>query len=163
MPLSTFFLSETHTSVAKRPVVGQCSDMTKRLLTPNNAAKHAGVSRSAINRGLANKSLRGTRNNSNRWLIELSDLEAWMATRPEQDRVYSATDRPVTDPVQAEQSDAEKISDLKELLAIAHAENEGIRARLADTQAERDRLASLLEKALDRQQPSGFWSRLFGR
>lgn len=46
-------------------------------------------------------------------------------------------------------------------LAAAQARIEGLEARLSDTQAERDRLAALLEKALE-PQPS-FFGRIFQR
>lgn len=51
-------------------------------------------------------------------------------------------------------------------IALARAESriEGLEARLADTQAERDRLSNILDKALEsRPIPVGFFSRLFGR
>lgn len=50
---------------------------------------------------------------------------------------------------------------LRTELAAAQAKVEGLEARLADTQAERDRLAGLLEKALETR--SGFFARIFGR
>ena len=46
-------------------------------------------------------------------------------------------------------------------LAASQAEATGLRDRLTDTQAERDRLAALLEKALEPR--PGILSRLFGR
>lgn len=50
---------------------------------------------------------------------------------------------------------------LREDLATAKAEIEGLEARLVDTQAERDRLAVLLERALEPR--PGILSRIFGR
>lgn len=47
-------------------------------------------------------------------------------------------------------------------LASAQAKIEGLEARLSDTQAERDRLAALLEKALETRS-IGLFARLFGR
>lgn len=44
-------------------------------------------------------------------------------------------------------------------LAAAQARIEGLEARLADTQAERDRLSGLLERALEPRR--SLWSRLF--
>jgi len=46
-------------------------------------------------------------------------------------------------------------------LAAAQARIEGLEARLSDTQAERDRLAALLEKALEPR--PGIIARIFGR
>lgn len=50
--------------------------MTKRL-TPAQAAKRAGVSRSTISRALKNMDLLGVRGNNNRWTIAEEDLEKW--------------------------------------------------------------------------------------
>ena len=48
-------------------------------------------------------------------------------------------------------------------LAASQAETMGLRDRLADTQAERDRLAGMLDRALEARPVPGLWSRLFGR
>lgn len=55
--------------------------------------------------------------------------------------------------------DPDESGRLREDLAAAKARIEGLEARLADTQAERDRLTRLLEQTLDRR--PGIWSRLF--
>ena len=54
-------------------------EMTRRL-TPAQAAKRAGVSRSTISRALKNLELIGVRGNNNRWTIEESELEKWSQT-----------------------------------------------------------------------------------
>lgn len=51
--------------------------------------------------------------------------------------------------------------ELREKIAASAARIEGLEARLADTQAERDRLAALLEKALEAR--PGIISRIFQR
>lgn len=51
--------------------------------------------------------------------------------------------------------------ELREKIAASAARIEGLEARLADTQAERDRLAALLEKALEAR--PGLIARIFGR
>lgn len=132
--------------------------MSANILTPNAAAKVSGVSRSAIMRALANRTLPAQRDNKNRWLISRADLDAWSAMRPEQDRTESHTDRTVTetDPDMPAQLSAAQAD-----LAASKAEAAGLRDRLADTQAERDRLAGLLEKAL--QPKPSIIARLFGR
>ena len=53
--------------------------MTTRL-TPAQAAKKAGVSRSTISRALKNMELIGIRGNNNRWTIAESDLDKWSVT-----------------------------------------------------------------------------------
>lgn len=125
--------------------------MTQTILTPNAAAKIADVSRSAIMRALASRTLPAQRDNKNRWLIKRSDLDAWSANRPDQDRTRSPTVRSVT----------EDVSDMSADLAASRAEVAGLRDRLADTQAERDRLAALLERALEPR--TGILWRIFGR
>ena len=115
-------------------------------------------------RALASKTLHAQRDNKNRWLIRIEDLEAWSADRPEQDRTGSNTDRTMTDTVSNMSSE---LAETREQLAAAKAENAGLRDRLADTQAERDRLAGLLDRALEVRSTEsgrpGFWSRLLGR
>jgi hypothetical protein len=55
----------------------------------------------------------------------------------------------------------DEIGDIRADLAASRAENAGLRDRLADTQAERDRLAKLREKALEPR--PGILSRILGR
>ncbi len=66
------------------------------------------------------------------------------------------------------------LSESREELAASRAETSGLRDRLSDTQAERDRLAALLDRALEARpiqttaasatgQPASFWARLLGR
>ena len=132
--------------------------MSGNMLTPNSAARHAGVSRSAIMRALARKVLPAQRDNKNRWLISRSDLDAWSAMRPEQDRTDSTIVRTVNE------ADPDMSADLAAAradLAASKAEAAGLRDRLADTQAERDRLAALLDRAL--QPRPGILSRILGR
>jgi hypothetical protein len=56
--------------------------------------------------------------------------------------------------------DPDDSGQLRADLAAAQARLEGLEARLADTQSERDRLADLLERALETRR--SIWSRLFG-
>lgn len=132
------------------------------MFTPNTAAKHIGTSRSAIMRALAAKSLPATRDNQNRWQISQTALEAWAADRP---------DRPDTIQPVSEDSIRALVADTPETavqIAALQAENKGLLDRLADTQADRDRLAALLEKALEAKPahavtpPASLWARLFG-
>lgn len=102
-------------------------------------------------RAIANKTLPAQRDNRNRWLISREDLKAWSVFRPVYERTEPDTDRPVLD------HDRTVLADL----AAARAEIQGLRDRLADTQADRDRLAALLEKALEPR--PGIIARLFQR
>lgn len=132
--------------------------MSANMLTPNTAAKIAGVSRSAIMRALANMTLPAKRDNKNRWLISRTDLDAWSAMRPEQDRTETTNDRTV---IETDPDMSAELSEIKADLAGARATITGLEARLADTQAERDRLAVMLEKALEPK--PGIIARIFRR
>lgn len=57
------------------------------MLTPNEAAKVAKVSRPTIMKAIADKVLRAIRDNKNRWQIADEDLQAWMKGRPQVDTV----------------------------------------------------------------------------
>ena len=55
------------------------------------------------------------------------------------------------------------LAETKIALAASEAEVSGLRDRLADTQAERDRLAALLNRALEHRPAVSIWGKLFGR
>lgn len=109
-----------------------------KTLTPEAAASYVKTNRSAIMRAIYSNDLKALRSNSNRWQIAVSDLEAWAAD-------HLITDRSVIK--QDKISDDQKMISID--LAVAKAEIEGLKARLSDTQAERDRLADLLAKTLE--------------
>lgn len=110
--------------------------MTMRTLSPKQAASRARCGRSSIMRALSSGELRAIRDNRGRWQIEPEALDDWCSLRrshdrqspdmPSGQRVVTPTDTPET------------------LVRLAVAE-----ARLADMTAERDRLAALLDKALE--------------
>lgn len=133
-------------AIVLRTLSVHCPDMSKNILTPNAAAKVSGVSRSAIMRALANRTLPAQRDNKNRWLISRPDLDAWTGMRPEQDRSTPTTDRAVTE---VDQDMFARLAAVQTELASAQAEVAGLRDRLSDAHAERDRLAALLERALE--------------
>lgn len=132
--------------------------MPAQYVSPNAAAKITGISRSAIMRAIEAKTLVARRDNKNRWLIAHPDLEAWAANRPDQDRSGLDTVRSVPDP---DPIIMETLIQTRIDLAGARAEASGLRDRLADVQGERDRLAGLLERALERQ--PGILARIFRR
>lgn len=78
------------------------------------------------------------------------------------DRTPDATPVPIHDvtPDDTDEIRAD-LAATKIALAASQAEATGLRDRLADTQAERDRLARLLEKALEPR--PGILTRIFGR
>lgn len=130
--------------------------MTEQMFSPLAAAKHVGTSRSAIMRALASKTLPASRDNQNRWQISRIALEAWAGDRPDRSDT-------VQDNVRTVVADSAELIEARTKIATLTAENEGLRHRLDDTQRERDRLAGLLEKALEARPAPGFLARLFGR
>jgi len=122
--------------------------MVRTVFTPNNAAAHVGVSRSAIMRALASKSLKATRNNRNRWQIELADLDAWAAGRP----MSATSDRTVSD------HDRDQVAEMARL----EAENGQLRERLDELREDRDAWRTQAERLASEARP-GIIERIFGR
>ena len=130
-------------------MIGHYSVMSKRNLSPNAAAKLTGISRSAIMRALANKSLFAQRDNKNRWQISPDDLAKWVDSRPD----TLAQVRPGAGPV----------SNLSGELASSRTEVRLLREQLDETKADRDAWRSQAE-TLSRtigEGRTGFWSRMF--
>ena len=130
-------------------MIGHYSVMSKRNLSPNAAAKMTGISRSAIMRALANKSLFAIRDNKNRWQIDPDDLEKWVDSRP--------------DTLAQVRSETETVPDLSGELAASQTEVRLLREQLDDTKADRDAWRSQAE-ALSKtigEGRTGFWSRIF--
>lgn len=112
-------------------------------------------------RALSSGELRAIRDNSGNWQIAPEAVDDWVSMRRSPDR--QSPDMPAGPPTVT-------VTDTPETLArvaVLEAENRGLRDRLADTQADRDRLAGMLERALEArtvQTPAaGFWARLLGR
>lgn len=116
-----------------------------KMLSPQKAADKAGCGRSSIMRALTSGELKATRNNSGRWQITPEALEDWMELRPD-DRSRPAITKDIDGDDRPEQVDT---PETLARLATAEARIEGLEARLMDTQAERDRLAGLLDRALE--------------
>lgn len=57
------------------------------MLSPNQAAKKAGVSRKTIMNHIRDLSLKATRNNENHWSIHPTDLANWMQARKKQSQL----------------------------------------------------------------------------
>lgn len=123
------------------------------LLSPREAARVIGCSRSAIMRALASRSLPATRGNANNWLIRREDLDRWFDERsgsgsevvqdPGPDMV-----RPMLEP------DQETVK----RLAAAEARAELLEIQLMKLEAERDKLLGMVER-LSEPKP-GFIERL---
>lgn len=103
-------------------------------------------------RALASKSLKASRDNRNRWQIELADLEEWAA-----DRTMSATnDRPVS----ANMSDHDR--DQVATVARLEAENGQLRERLDELRDDRNAWRTQAERLASEARP-GIIERIFGR
>lgn len=109
-------------------------------------------------RALVNGSLRGIRDNKNRWKVEEEEALRWVEKRPDSDRTETG-DLPDND-----RSDFAVTPDTVSRLATAETEARMLREQLDETRAERDRLSKLLEKALEpRPRSIGWFDRLLGR
>ena len=128
-------------------------DMDRTTLSPRQAATRAGCGRSSIMRALASGELPAIRDNKNAWQIDAEALDRWADKRPGQ----SPDHEPVTeDQIRPDRTTPTDTPETLIRLAVAE-------ARLADVTAERDRLAVMLEKALEpRPIPVSIWSRIFG-
>lgn len=109
-------------------------------------------------RALASGELPAIRDNKNAWQIDAEALDRWADKRPGQSPDHEpVTDRTVTED-QTRQDRTTPTDTPETLIRLAVAE-----ARLADVTAERDRLAVMLEKALEpRPIPVNIWNRIFG-
>ncbi|MDO5643165.1 MAG: excisionase family DNA-binding protein [Paracoccus sp. (in: a-proteobacteria)] len=127
-----------------------------QFLTPEAAAKRAGVSRPTINRALKTRELQAHRDNRNRWQIGATDLDAWAEARrsgqPDQ-TVTSGHDQFVTTPEQLEKARLD-LATAREELAAAHAANSQLESRIATAEADRDRWQKMAEKLADRPPPA---------
>lgn len=114
-------------------------------LTPEQAARRAGVSRRTVLRAVQAQELLAVRDNRNRWRIDVDNLDAW--ARPRAPIGQRADD------AQAPAQDAE-LAALRVQLAGREAELAGVRALLREVEADRDAWRELA------RQP--WWQRLFG-
>jgi excisionase family DNA binding protein len=128
--------------------------MSSSTLSPQQAADRVGTSRWTVSRALLSGDLEGNRNNRGHWRIEANAVDAWA-------ELHVRTDVPAEQPTEHDS----KANSNDQVFQIENAglrvEVTQLRERLNDTQAERDRLADLLEKAL--QPRPGLIARIFGR
>lgn len=123
-------------------------------LTPQQAAKRAKVGRTTIMRALERQELKAIRDNSGRWKIQPDALDDWLSMRPDRSD-DGQSPRAMTD-------SHPELTAAKIEIATLTAQKEGLEARLSDVHADRDRLAALLEKALEAR-PISLFARLFRR
>jgi len=127
-----------------------------RYLSPQKAAKRAGVGRTTIVRALSSSELRAFRDNLGRWKIEPEAIDDWLSMRAERSGDGQS---PELTPFADDTSQYRTM--VRSEVAVLEAEKRGLEARLADTQAERDRLAEALSKALEARR--GVFAKLFDR
>lgn len=110
-------------------------------------------------RALSSGDLPAIRDNRNSWKIDTNALDAWAKKRPgpppDTDRAadHSGPDR--TTPTDTHETLAR--------LAAAEAKIEGLEARLADTQADRDAWRHQAERLASKSRSPGIFGRIFGR
>lgn len=134
---------------------GHCPDMDHGHplghLSPGKAAALTGRGRTTIMRAITSGELAAFRDNTNNWQIPVQALADWTG---QPIRKILAIDRSMA--VDTPKATVDTPTDTAEtLVRLAVAE-----ARLADVTAERDRLAKLLEKAMERR---SWFERLLGR
>lgn len=134
---------------------GHCPDMDHGHplghLSPGKAAALTRRGRTTIMRAISSGELAAFRDNANNWQITVQALSDWTGIPI---RNILGIDRSM--PVDTHKTATDTPKDTPEtLIRLAVAE-----ARLADVTAERDRLAQLLEKALERR---SWFERLLGR
>ena len=117
------------------------------MLSPAAAAKRAGCGRTSIMRALESKSLKGNRDNRNRWRIDPVDLDAWSRSRP--DTVRTCADN-VPDTVQDTSIKPSDHMQALASLAAAEARVEELRSNIEKNEerhlAEITRLERIIEQ-----------------
>lgn len=120
----------------------------QHFLTPEAAAKRAGVSRPTINRALKAHELLGRRDNRNRWQIATADLDAWANGHAAgHDQFTTSGHDQQRDQLEQARSD---LATAREDLAAATATISQLEARLTAAERDRDRWQGLAEKLADR-------------
>jgi predicted site-specific integrase-resolvase len=111
--------------------------MTKRL-TPAQAAKKAGVSRSTISRALKNSELFGVRGNNSRWTIAETDLENW-SVNSVQTSVQTRSSGPSKEL-------GEQLFKLSSELSVQSVKIEMLEAQVADLKLDRDEWRAMAKR-----------------
>lgn len=144
-------------------------------LSPEQAAKQAGLSRWTVSRALQAGRLRGVRDNRGRWRIEAEDLDAWLAEHPPAQASASHSELlAVQLPLHGEHAHQLLTTEV----AVLKVRLEAVEGRAADLERDRDEARSerdrwrqmaerLSEASLPPSPPSkpqgGFLARLLGR
>lgn len=107
------------------------------MLTPNQAAKKAGVSRKTIMNHIRDMSLKAIRNNANHWVIQPTDLANWIKAREKAKRLGSS---PSTTPLPTVNTTDTITTDERIELVTAKLELQHTRKELETATAETTRL-----------------------
>jgi excisionase family DNA binding protein len=111
--------------------------MTKKL-TPEQAAKRAGVSRSTISRALKNMALVGIRGNNNRWLIDESELDKW-SQNSVQNTVLNRSDK-------SKNGHQDQLKKLSIEVSVQSIKIEMLEAQIADLKSDRDEWRTMAKR-----------------
>lgn len=139
--------------------------MNAQTITPADVARRAGVSRPTVSRALKSGDLRGVRDNFGQWRITEADADAWAATRSP----VHADQRANSVPAQDTDSMNAQLEQAKIALAASEARADGLAARLADAQSDRDAWKMQAERLASEPRPAAvtapvsLWQRIFGR
>lgn len=120
--------------------------MNSNLLTPAQAAKLANVSRPTISRMLNSREIAGIRDNSGRWKIECSEIEAWLKKRPASVHDQAETsdhEQSKTAVDQVLERERSEHFELKLLYAKMETTNAAQLQQIEDLRADRDRWHAL--------------------
>lgn len=131
--------------------------MSKKMLSPRQAAERAGCGRSSIMRALSSGQLRGIRDNEGRWQIEPEAVDDWMSMRRSPDR--QSPDMTTGHPMVTLSDTPETLAKL----AAAEAKIEGLEARVEDLKQDRDEWRRQAQQLASEARPVGIFARLFRR
>lgn len=124
--------------------------MTKnhpRTISPREAARRSGVSRSTIMRALSSHELKAIRDNRNAWQITPDDLDKWLSD-------HHGPDRTMTVDTQTDQLRAAEIRAVR-----AEVERDAAVARADAAEADRDHWRSMAEKLAEGPKWRWPWAR----
>lgn len=102
------------------------SDQMNKRLTPAQAAKKVGVSRSTISRALKSHVLTGVRGNNNRWTIAEEDLLNWSMHT-----VQNSSENQID-------ASNEELHELRSKVSVQAVKIEMLEARIVDLKTDRD-------------------------
>ena len=146
-------------------------------LSPAEAAKHVGLTKQSIIKGIRSGRVSATKDNKGEWRIEPVELfRVWPAVNQDTGKVvpqvYAST-HPV---------DGDFVASLKGQIDLLKAQLDDVRADREDVRADRNHWRQIAERGLLTDQrpaseqapdvpmpepvldaPTGFWARLFGR